>query len=293
MKKDILQMDDLSTEEIMDILTDARSFSRSQKGWQLTCKRLIANLFFEPSTRTHYSFVSAEHQLGCNVVDFLPQESSVVKGESLYDTVKTFESIGYDALVIRHPEDNYFHQLENIGIPIINAGDGSGNHPSQCLLDLYTIYDEFGKFEGLNILIVGDIIHSRVARSNLEALTRMGANVRFSGPDFFVDRKELYMDFDRGIEWADVVMMLRIQHERHSARLQMSKEEYLKKFGLTEERVERMKKDAIIMHPAPVNRNVEIADNVVECQKSRIFKQMENGVLVRKAMIKKIFNEKW
>lgn len=293
MKQNILQMSDLSIQEIKDILADARSFSRSQKDWQLTQKRLIANLFFEPSTRTHYSFVSAEHQLGCSVVNFSPESSSLVKGESLYDTVKTFESIGYDALVIRHPQNNYFDELKNIKIPILNAGDGSGNHPSQCLLDLYTIYDEFGTFEDLKVLIVGDISHSRVAHSNLEAITRLGGVVKFSGPEFLIDRKDLYIDFDQGVKWADVVMMLRIQHERHTETMDMTKSEYLEKYGINQRRYEMMKDNAIIMHPAPVNRDVEIADSLVECEKSRIFKQMQNGVLVRKAMLKKVFGEKF
>lgn len=289
----ILKMDDLTVDNIMDILDDASYFSQNFKGWQLSQRRLIANLFFEPSTRTHYSFISAEHQLGLSVANFSPETSSVTKGESLYDTVKTFESIGYEALVIRHPMDNYFDLLKNINIPIINAGDGSGNHPSQCLLDLFTIYEEFRKFKGLNIMIVGDIKHSRVAHSDKVALRKLGANVKFSGPAFYMDNFEDYIEFDEGIVWADVVMMLRIQHERHEEKMQMSKTEYLEKYGLTEERVKRMKESAIIMHPAPVNRGVEIADELVEHPKSRIFKQMENGVYVRKAMIKYVFNEKF
>lgn len=290
-KNSILRISDLSIDTINQILKDSKKFSRDFKDWQLSKSRLIANLFFEPSTRTHFSFVSAEHGLGLKVADFIAQGSSITKGESLYDTVKTFEAIGYDALVIRHVKDNYFDELENINIPIINAGDGSSNHPSQCLLDLYTVKEEFGEFNGLNVMIVGDIRHSRVAHGNKEVMTRLGCNVRFSGPLSYMDDMSEYTEFDEGIKTADVVMMLRVQHERHAEKMDLSKEEYLKRYGLTIDRVKNMKKNAIIMHPAPVNRGVEIADEVVEHEKSRIFKQMENGVLVRKAMIKTIFNE--
>ncbi|NBK96960.1 MAG: aspartate carbamoyltransferase catalytic subunit [Erysipelotrichia bacterium] len=287
----ILTMNYLSIDEIMGILDDAMSFSCSHKDWQLSKPRLIANLFFEPSTRTHYSFASAEHQLGCKVVDFMAEASSTKKGETLYDTVKTFEMIGYEGVVIRHREDQYFKELEGINISIINAGDGCENHPSQCLLDMLTIYQEFKTFKDIKLVIVGDINHSRVANSNVDTMKRLGGEVRFSGPEFWIDRKDLYMPLDEAIEWADAVMMLRIQHERHSKAMNMTTDEYLAKYGLTHERVARMKKHAIIMHPAPVNRGVEIASDLVEHPKSRIFKQMENGVLVRKAMIKKVFNE--
>ena len=290
-QKSILTMNQLSVDEIMSILNDAMAFSCSHKDWQLSKPRLVANLFFEPSTRTHYSFASAEHQLGCKVVDFVAEASSTKKGETLYDTVKTFEMIGYEGLIIRHNQDAYFKELEGINVPILNAGDGCENHPSQCLLDMLTIYQEFKTFKGIKLVIVGDINHSRVANSNVDTLTRLGGEVRFSGPKFYVDNQELYMPLDEAIEWADAVMMLRIQHERHSEALQMSASEYLTQYGLTSERVARMKEHAIIMHPAPVNRDVEIEGAFIEHPKSRIFKQMENGVYVRKAMIKHAFNE--
>ena len=147
-KNSLLKICDLTSEEIFHILEDAAAFSSSQSDWQFPRKTLVANLFFEPSTRTHFSFASAEHQLGACVENFTAQGSSVEKGESLYDTVKTFESIGYDAVVIRHSQDEYFKELEDIQIPILNAGDGCGNHPTQCLLDLLTIYQEFQTFQG-------------------------------------------------------------------------------------------------------------------------------------------------
>lgn len=283
----LLRIRDLSKEELMGILMDAQLFGASQKDWQLPQRRLVANLFFEPSTRTHYSFASAEHQLGCCVEDFTAAGSSVEKGESLYDTVKTFESVGYDAVVIRHRQDEYFRELEGIKIPIINAGDGADNHPTQCLLDLLTLYQEFGRIEGIRLAIIGDIQHSRVASSNREAMELLGGEWVFSGPPQWQREGYPYMPVDEAVEWADAVMMLRIQHERHAAAMQMSKEEYLQRYGLTKARAARMKPHAIIMHPAPVNRNVEIDSDLVESPRSRIFKQMSNGVLIRKAAIKR------
>ncbi|MFR2885609.1 MAG: aspartate carbamoyltransferase catalytic subunit [Merdibacter sp.] len=283
----LLRIRDLSKDELMGILMDAQLFGASQKDWQLPQRRLVANLFFEPSTRTHYSFASAEHQLGCCVEDFTAAGSSVEKGESLYDTVKTFESVGYDAVVIRHRQDEYFRELEGIEIPIINAGDGAGNHPTQCLLDLLTLYQEFGRIEGIRLAIIGDIQHSRVASSNREAMELLGGEWVFSGPPQWQREGYPYMPIDEAVEWADAVMMLRIQHERHASAMQMSKAEYLQRYGLTKERASRMKPHAIIMHPAPVNRNVEIDSDLVESPKSRIFKQMSNGVLIRKAAIKR------
>lgn len=288
-KHSLLTMKDLSVDDILGILNDARAFYISTKDWQLPVRKaLVANLFFEPSTRTHYSFESAEYQLGCQPVDFTADQSSVTKGESLYDTVKTFESIGYDVVVIRHPHDGYFEELEGINIPIINAGDGAANHPTQCLLDLLTIYDEFGKFEGINVLIVGDVAHSRVAASDREALERLGANVLFAGPKEWEREGYPFVDFDEYIGWADAVIMLRIQRER-GAELEEGETGYLEKYGLSKERYARMKDHAIIMHPAPVNRGVEIDSDLVECEKSRIFRQMANGVLVRKAVLKRAF----
>lgn len=288
-KNSLLSMSTLSTDEINSILEDALQFSQTFQDWQFSKPKLVANLFFEPSTRTHYSFASAELQLGCKTIDFNASTSSVAKGESLYDTVKTFEAIGYDAVVIRHTQDEYFKELEGINIPILNAGDGCGNHPTQCLLDLYTIRAEFGHFEGLKVAIIGDIIHSRVAASNYDALTRLGAEVRFGGLDEWLPKDKTKISIDEAVEWADVIMLLRIQHERHAEHMQLSKAEYLEKYGMTKERYAKMKEHAILMHPAPVNRGVEIDSDLVEADKSRIFKQMENGVLVRKAVLKRAF----
>lgn len=283
----ILKLADLDLKEIEEILDLAASFKSGNKKINYNGEKIIANLFFEPSTRTHYSFEVAELKLGCKAIDFTAETSSIKKGESLYDTVKTFESLGVNAVVIRHKEDEYYKKLKNINIPIINGGDGTKDHPSQSLLDLYTIKEEFGHFKGLKVLIVGDIKHSRVAHSNIKVMQRLGMEVYTSGPKEFRDDDLEFVDFEEYLPKVDVVMLLRIQLERHESALNINKEEYNKKFGLNNENVIKMKENSIIMHPAPFNRNVEISDDVVECSKSRIFKQMENGVYVRMAMINK------
>ena len=254
---------------------------------------VVANLFFEPSTRTQYSFLMAEKKLGLNTMDFSAQTSSVQKGETLYDTVKTFEAIGVDAVVIRHPQNNYFDELiGKIDIPILNGGDGSGNHPTQSLLDLLTIYQEYGRFEGLKIAIVGDIAHSRVAHTNIEVMTRLGMDVHLVAPAQFQEPGYDWEELDKVLEDMDIVMLLRVQHERHDGTMVLTKDEYHQKYGLTVEREKRMKEGAIIMHPAPFNRGVEIADEVVECNRSRIFKQMSNGVFIRMACLHRSLKNK-
>ncbi len=288
--KNLFAMDILTVAEINAILFDAHLFSTIYKDWQFPDNRRVANLFFEPSTRTQYSFESAQHQLNCKVTTFNAETSSVQKGETLYDTVKTFEAIGMEALVIRHPQNEYFQELEGkITIPILNGGDGSGNHPTQCLLDLMTIKEEFGQFEGLKVAIVGDIKHSRVASSNLTALEKLGVTTYVSGPKEWSKDLVNYRPIDEIIEEIDVLMLLRIQHERHEDTMQMSKKQYLTAYGLTHERMGKMKPTAIVMHPAPFNRGVEIDGELVEHPQSRIFKQMENGVHVRKAVLKRAF----
>ena len=287
----LLSTTTLSIGEIMDLLKDANDFSRG-KQWKPGEQTFIANLFFEPSTRTKSSFEMAERKLGLEVIPFEAGTSSVLKGETLYDTVRTLESIGVNVVVIRHAKDHYFDELVGrVGISVINAGDGCGHHPTQSLLDLLTIQQEFGRFEGLKVAIIGDIRHSRVARSNADVLTRLGAKVVFSGPKAWFDESLLengsYEEIDSAIETADVVMLLRIQHERHDQSDDGVERDYHNQYGLTLEREKRMKQKSIIMHPAPVNRNVEIADELVECERSRIFTQMQNGVFVRMAVIKR------
>ena len=283
--KHLTRLSDFTIEEIKEILERANRYASGEELPKLEGK-VIANLFFEPSTRTQYSFMMAEQKLGLQMMDFTAETSSVQKGETLYDTVKTFEAIGVDGVVIRHPQNNYFEELiPHLTIPIFNGGDGSGNHPTQSLLDLLTIYQEYGKFEGLKIAIVGDIAHSRVAHTNIEVMNRLGMEVHLVAPDQFQEEGYQWENLDDVLEEMDIIMLLRVQHERHDGGMQLTKEEYHAQYGLTLEREKRMKEGAIIMHPAPFNRGVEIADDVVECKRSRIFKQMSNGVFVRMSVL--------
>ncbi|KAF6537605.1 aspartate carbamoyltransferase catalytic subunit [Bacillus sp. EKM208B] len=281
-------MSELSTAEITELLCEAKAIKEGTVRPDLAGK-FVANLFFEPSTRTRFSFEVAEKKLGMNVLSLDDTSTSVQKGESLYDTVKTLESIGANACVIRHSTDEYYKDLTGrVNIPILNAGDGCGQHPTQSLLDLMTIQEEFETFQGLTVSIHGDIKHSRVARSNAEVLTRLGARVLFSGPPQWQDEKNAFgtcVQTDEAIQASDVVMLLRIQNERHQT--EADQKGYLEAYGLTAKRAESMKRHAIIMHPAPVNRGVEIDTTLVECGKSRIFKQMENGVYIRMAVLKR------
>lgn len=281
--KGLLTLKELSTDKIVDIIKYAlelkEGLSVSYDG------KKMATLFFENSTRTHYSFITAMINLGIKVVDFNAGISSMQKGETLYDTIRTFEALGMDGVVIRHSEDEYFKQLENIKIPIFNGGDGKSNHPTQSLLDLMTIYEEFGHFDGLKCSIIGDVSHSRVAHTNIEVMERLGMKVTISGPSEYNDGSAPYEEMDEAVKNSDVVMLLRVQFERHSQNMSMTVEEYHEKYGLTKSRVDTMKEHAIIMHPAPFNRGVEIADEICECEKSRIYKQMTNGVYIRMAVI--------
>ena len=279
----LLTLKDLSTAKILELIKYALKL---KKGFRISYPdKKIATLFFENSTRTQYSFQCALMNLGIKVVDFDTQLSSIAKGESLYDTVRTFEALGVDGVVIRHSKDEYFKELENIKIPIFNGGDGKTNHPTQSLLDLMTIYEEYGHFEGLKCCIVGDISHSRVAHTNIEVMRRLGMEVYISGPKEFDDASAEWVDFDEAVKTMDVIMLLRVQFERHQEKMKMTVAEYHEKYGMTVERVNNMKEKAIIMHPAPINRGVEIASEVAECEKSRIYKQMTNGVYIRMAVI--------
>ena len=279
----LITLKELKTEKIVELIKYAEKL---KKGFRISYPdKKIATLFFENSTRTHYSFQVALMNLGISIIDLNAETYSVRKGESLYDTVRTFEALGVDGVIVRHSKDEYYKDLENIQIPIFNAGDGAGSHPTQSLLDLMTIHEEYGKFEGLKCCIVGDISHSRVAHTNIEIMKRLGMEVYISGPEEFNDHSAEWIPFDEAIEKMDIVMLLRVQFERHKEKMQMTVEEYHEKYGLTVDRMNKMKDNAIIMHPAPINRGVEIADEVAECKKSRIYKQMTNGVYIRMAVI--------
>lgn len=284
--KNLFNLSSLSIEEITAILDRAQQFADGVKSDRAKGK-VVASLFFEPSTRTQNSYSTAVMRLGGQVLTFNSSVSSMTKGETFYDTVKVFESLGCDAAIIRDKKNEYWKELEGIKMPILSGGDGTGNHPTQSLLDVLTIRQEFGHFDGLKVCIVGDIIHSRVAHTDIEVMERLGMEVYTSGPDEFKEEGFNYIDFDKAIKEMDVIMLLRIQHERLSSEMIMSKEDYNKQFGLNKDRVRAMKPNAIIMHPAPFNRGVEIDDDCVECEKSRIFKQMSNGVFVRMAAVER------
>ncbi|WP_416151021.1 aspartate carbamoyltransferase catalytic subunit [Salipaludibacillus sp. HK11] len=287
-------LNDLSLTEIQALLSEADKDTKIPAK-KMAGEPIVANLFFEPSTRTKCSFEMAEKQLGIETISFDVTHSSVLKGESLYDTAKTLEAIGCQALIIRHPETKYYQQLSGLTIPIINAGDGNGDHPTQSLLDLLTIKQEFKHFDSLHVVICGDILHSRVAHTNAKILEKLGAKVSYSGPLEWMDpdlQEDQYVTMDEAVDQADVLMLLRIQTERHDGDGGYTKETYHHQYGLTVEREKRMKANSIIMHPAPVNRDVELADPLVECDRSRIFKQMKNGVHVRKAVLTHILNLK-
>ena len=253
--------------------------------------KIIANLFFENSTRTKFSFEVAAKRLGADVLNFTTEASSLSKGESLYDTLKTFESLGIDIGIIRHSDDHYIEEAKNtFQFNIINAGAGKKEHPSQSLLDLFTIKEEFGSLDGLTITICGDIKSSRVAKSNIAALGKFDCKVNLCGPkELLPEEKDIPVHcglktLDEAMPESDVVMFLRIQHERHAA-FELETENYTDHYGLNEQRINLLKEKAIIMHPGPVNRDVEISSHLVEHEKSRIFKQMENGVYTRMAIL--------
>ena len=287
MGKHLLELKSLAVSELTEILDQAQAFHDGEVFRGLE-GRIAANLFFEPSTRTQYSFNVAEEKLGLRVISFNAASSSLQKNESFYDTVKTFDSFGLDLLVIRHVENDYYNQLlGKVNAKILNGGDGTGNHPTQSLLDLLTIRQEFGRLQGLKVAIIGDVAHSRVAHTNFEVMGRLGMDVCTSGPEEYSEAGMNYLPFDQAVRQSDVVMLLRVQHERHAQNMQLSVEEYHARYGLNRDKLSWMKEGAILMHPAPFNRGVEIADDVVECDRSRIFKQVNNGVFVRMAAIKR------
>ncbi|EFI84631.1 aspartate carbamoyltransferase catalytic subunit [Listeria grayi] len=293
--KHLLTMEELGIEEIEALLDRAAAF-KHQETVSLPEPKYAVNMFFEASTRTHHSFEMAEQKLGMREISFDPGHSSITKGETLYDTLLTMQAIGVDVAVIRHFEEKYYEPLRKLDISIINGGDGCGEHPSQCLLDLFTIREQFGTFKGLKVAIMGDISHSRVAHSNMKALHRLGAEVCFGGPIEWLDEtaKEYgpHLSTEECIQTADVIMLLRVQHERHDSPTGFSKETYHRKYGLTTDLAKTMKPNAIIMHPSPVNRDTEIAGELVEAKQSRIVEQMTNGVFIRMAILAMVLKEK-
>ncbi|MBI3014837.1 MAG: aspartate carbamoyltransferase catalytic subunit [Candidatus Tectomicrobia bacterium] len=295
-RKDLLGLEDLSSEEILTVLQAAKSFQeisrREVKKVPTLRGQTVINLFYEPSTRTRTSFELAAKRLSADVVNFTVSESSAVKGETLVDTARNIESMHSDIIVVRHPVSGAPHLLARIvKSAVINAGDGTHEHPSQGLLDLFTIQEHKGKLEGLKVLIVGDISHSRVARSNIYGMRTLGLQVTVCGPPTLIPVEMERMgvrvtyDFDDALTKTDVIMMLRIQMERQHGGLYPSLREYARLFGLNRDRLNRAKPDVLIMHPGPVNRGVEISPEIADCTRSLILEQVSNGVAVRMALL--------
>jgi aspartate carbamoyltransferase catalytic subunit len=295
-RKDILTIRELEAEEIHLILDTADSMkeiaSREIKKVPALRGKTVINLFYEPSTRTRTSFEIAGKWLSADVINISATASSVTKGESLLDTGKTLQAMHPDVVVIRHPAPGAPKILaDRLQASIINAGDGAHEHPTQALLDLFTIRERLGRLEGLRVAIVGDISHSRVARSGIAAMRKMGIEVRVAGPSTLLPRfpEQLGVratcEIGAAIADADVIMMLRIQRERQGPTLLPSLREYSRLFGLTVERLKKAKEGVLIMHPGPINRGVEIAPEVADGPYSLILDQVTNGVAIRMALL--------
>ncbi len=287
---DLLSIDSLTDGQITRILERAVIWfdeNRAARGDETLKGRLVFNLFYENSTRTAMSFATAAHRLGASPVTLSVEHSSVRKGETLEDTARTLDAMRPDALVIRHRENGAPAAVAAImDCPVINAGDGTNEHPTQALLDAATILHRLGRTEGLKVAICGDIRHSRVARSNAKLLPRLGVEVRLGGPAELMPDEGIQLSIDEAIAGADVVMMLRVQRERLEAELGDGPGEYLQKYGLTPERLALAAPEAVVMHPGPMNRGVEIADAVADDpQRSLITLQVEMGVAVRMACL--------
>ena len=302
MDKHLLSINDLSADEAIQILNTASELSKISDGPMKKLPtlrgRTVVNLFFEDSTRTRISFESAAKRLSADVINFSAKGSSVSKGESLKDTAQTLQAMGADAVVIRHGASGAAQRLADSGCisaSVINAGDGTHEHPTQALLDAYTIRSKFpdlkSDFSGLKVAIVGDILHSRVARSNVLLLTKLGAKVTIIAPptlipvgvvDWDVD---VSYDFDSAVKDVDVLMMLRVQSERMADSFFPSEREYSRGYGLDIARLNSLKESAIVMHPGPMNRGLEISAESADSHKSVVLAQVSNGVLIRMAVL--------
>jgi aspartate carbamoyltransferase catalytic subunit len=293
--KDLLGIKDMTADEINLILDTAATFKnvseRDIKKVPTLRGKTVINLFYEASTRTRTSFELAGKRLSADVINVSTSTSSVVKGETLLDTARNIEAMKCNIIIIRHACSGAPEFLSTrLASSVINAGDGFHEHPTQALLDMFTVREKFGRLEGLTVAIVGDIAHSRVARSNIFGLTKMGAKVRLCGPPTMLPPgiehlgADVYYDMDRAVEDADVIMMLRLQLERQAAGLFPGVREYAGLYGLNRKRLERAGNNAIVMHPGPMNRGVEIASDVAD-DSSVILDQVTNGVAVRMAVM--------
>ncbi len=295
-RKDLLELYDLRAEEIEYILDTAAEFKkvsqRRVKKVPVLRGKTVVNFFVEPSTRTRVSFELAEQRLSADIVNVQASASSLLKGESLLDTIKNIEALQVDLVVMRHSApgaQSFIARHLNCGV--INAGDGAHGHPTQALLDIFTIREKLGTLKDVKVTIVGDILHSRVARSNMWGLLKLGAKVTFAGPSTLVPREfeevgvRVCHDLDEAIADADVVNMLRIQHERQTAGFFPSTGEYSRFYGMNTQRLKSLKPGVIIMHPGPINRDVELASEVADGKNSVILEQVTNGLAVRMAVL--------
>jgi aspartate carbamoyltransferase catalytic subunit len=295
-RRHVLGLSDFHPEEMEFVIDTARSMeevlTRDIKKVPALRGKTVVNLFFEASTRTRTSFEMAGKRLSADVVNFSAATSSVTKGETLLDTARNIEAMKPNILVVRHSASGAAHFLSrHVSCSIINAGDGANEHPSQGLLDLYTILKVKGKIAGLKVAIVGDILHSRVVRSDLHSLGRMGAKLWLCGPATLVPREMertgavVTSDIREAVKGADVVIMLRIQLERQKTSYFPSLREYSRRYGLNRDLFSLAKEDAVIMHPGPINRGVELSDELADCERSLVLRQVESGVAVRMALL--------
>jgi aspartate carbamoyltransferase catalytic subunit len=295
--KHLLGIKDLQTEDIQLILSTATQFKevlqRPVKKVPTLRDVTIVNLFYENSTRTRISFELAERRLSADVVNFTVSSSSAAKGETLLDTVNNILSMKVDMVVMRHSASGAPHYLaKHIDAPIINAGDGINEHPTQALLDAFSMKEQLGKIEGLKVAIIGDVMHSRVALSNIYLLKKMGAEVMVSGPPTLIPTYlkeamgiQVEYNIDKALAWCDVANVLRIQLERQNQPLFSSLREYNLAYGITKARLQKLNREIVIMHPGPINRGVEMDSDVADSQQSIILDQVENGVAVRMACL--------
>ena len=295
-RKHLLDIESLTAAELTTVLETARAFKavgeRAIKKVPALRGKTVVNLFVEPSTRTRISFELAAHRLSADVINFSAEASSLKKGETLKDTARNLEALNADIIIIRHGASGAPHFLARfLNASVINAGDGAHEHPTQALLDTFTILEKKGKIAGLNVTILGDILYSRVARSNIWALTKLGAKVTLCGPSTLVPKIFEQMgcrvthNVDEAIADADIINLLRIQHERQRKSMFPSLGEYTSLFGLNKARFKKTKPDALIMHPGPINRGVEIDSEIADCGRSVILEQVTNGLAVRMAVL--------
>lgn len=295
-KKDLIALYDLEVDEIIMILDTAEEFKkvsrRRIKKVPALRGKTVVNLFVEPSTRTRTSFELAEQRLSADIINISASSSSLTKGETLLDTAKNIEAMQVDFIVMRHSAvGSHYFIAERVRCGVVNAGDGAHEHPTQALLDIFTIREKKGRIKGLNVTILGDILHSRVARSNIWGLLKLGANVTIAGPATLVPREfetigvRVTYDLKEALQNADVINLLRIQHERQRSAFFPSIGEYASIFGLNSKTMKYVKPDALIMHPGPINRGVEIDSKFADGSQSVILEQVTNGIAIRMAVL--------